>query len=154
MIYKYVLYYHETGIIKNTSTIPFELTPADIENGLSTLVLDNDINSMNDFKVIDGRLIESENAILQYTRMKLNRAATVANLEVTYNEVVYQADETSQDRMSRTINGLPDEVSAVPWVAKDNSIQYLTKSDLRQILYLAVQEQSRLWSEDRLLLKE
>lgn len=61
------------------------------------------------------------------------------------NNVVYQGDETSQDRISRTINGLPDDMTTISWKANDNSPQELTRVDLKEILFLAGQEQTRIW---------
>ena len=76
---------------------------------------------------------------------KKARAVAVENIEVEYNGVIYQGDETSQDRMSRAINGLPDDVTVIYWKAKDNSSQELTRLDLKEILFLAGQEQTRIW---------
>lgn len=61
------------------------------------------------------------------------------------NNVVYQGDETSQDRMSRAINGLPDNMTTISWKASDNSSHELTRVGLKEILFLAGQEQTRIW---------
>ena len=108
------------------------------------------------YKIENNNIVKTKRTDEAYLKVinKKNMSLAISKIEIEYNGIIYQGDETSQDRMSRTINGLPDEVSAVPWVAKDNYIQYLTKLDLQQILYLAVQEQSRLLSEGRPLLKE
>lgn len=82
---------------------------------------------------------------IKANQWKGQRQVLVDNIEVTYNDVVYQGDETSQDRMSRAINGLPDDTSTVYWKAKDNSKQKLNKMQLKEILYLAGQEQTRIW---------
>lgn len=134
----------------STSVLPLSADDILIEVDINSMVFENGY----EYTYVNGQIISNKSFELSLSEWKNTREVSVANLEVTYNGIVYQGDETSQDRMSRTINGLPDEVSAVPWVAKDNSIQYLTKLDLQQILYLAVQEQSRLWSEGRPLLKE
>lgn len=76
---------------------------------------------------------------------KKTRAVLVGNIEVTYQGIVYQGDETSQDRMSRAINGLPDDTTTISWRAKDNSSQELNRLDLKEILFLAGQEQTRIW---------
>ena len=76
---------------------------------------------------------------------KKAKAVAVENIEVEYNGVVYQGDETSQDRMSRAINGMPDDTTTISWMAKDNSSQELNRLDLKEILFLAVQEQTRIW---------
>lgn len=80
---------------------------------------------------------------------KQQREELVTNIEVTHNGVIYQGDETSQDRMSRAINALPDDTATVPWVAKDNSVQNLTKPDLKTILFAAGQEQTLIWNDGR-----
>lgn len=80
---------------------------------------------------------------------KRNRQQLVDNILVEYNGVTYQGDEKSQDRMSRAINGLPDDVTTVPWIAYDNSVHQLNKADLKQILFLAGVQQSTIWNEGR-----
>lgn len=74
-----------------------------------------------------------------------DRYTKVSNIEVDYNGVMYQGDEESQNRMSRAINGLPDNTTTISWKAKDNSSQELTRVDLKEILFLAGQEQTRIW---------
>lgn len=78
---------------------------------------------------------------------KANRKFLVSEIEVEYDGNIYQGDETSQDRMSRALNGLPDDGS-IYWRTKDNSKVSLTKVDLRQILYLAGQKQTEIWFEE------
>lgn len=80
---------------------------------------------------------------------KESRGDKVANITVTYQDVVYQGDETSQTRMSRAIVSLPDDTTILPWVSLDNSTHLLTSSDLQAILGLAGLEQSRIWTEGR-----
>ena len=99
------------------------------------------------YKVENGGVVKTERTDEIYLKQisKANRAIHVENIEVEYNGVVYQGDETSQDRMSRAINGLPDDVTTISWKAKDNSSQELTRLDLKEILFLAGQEQTRIW---------
>lgn len=80
---------------------------------------------------------------------KANRQTAVDNIEITYNGVIYQGDEISQTRMARAITALTSDTISVYWVAKDNSIQELKKSDLQSILFLAGQKQSEIWTEGR-----
>ena len=56
-------------------------------------------------------------------------------------ESEYQAADAS-------ITALPDGVQ-VPWTAKDDSIQMLTKEDLRAILLDAGTQQTALWNDGR-----
>lgn len=84
-----------------------------------------------------------------YQDWKVKRQESIDNIEVTYNSIIYQGDEKSQDRMSRAINGLTNDTDTIDWVAKDNSIHPLTKIDLKNVLGLAGAEQSRIWNEGR-----
>ena len=98
----------------------------------------------NNFLVIpDDALVSLNNSIIY----KQNKIHKLENIEVLYNGIIYQGDETSQDRISRVLNGMSDS-ETILWKAKDNSIQTLTKEDLRIILYRAVQEQTRIWLEN------
>ena len=80
---------------------------------------------------------------------KVNRTNAVRNIEVTYDSVVYQGDETSQERMSRAITAAADDAETIGWVAKDNSIHLLTRVDLKVILKDAGNQQSVLWVSGR-----
>ena len=99
------------------------------------------------YKVENGGVVKTERTDEIYLKQisKANRTILVENIEVEYNGVVYQGDETSQDRLSRAINGLPDDTTTISWKAKDNSSQELTRLDLKEILFLAGQEQTRIW---------
>ena len=118
-------------------------------NGYGLLDIENTI--LNYIEKEDGvepvfrELTNAELAPYLTAESKKTRAVLVENIEVEYNGVVYQGDETSQDRMSRAINGLPDDVTTISWKAKDNSSQELTRLDLKEILFLAGQEQTRIW---------
>lgn len=86
---------------------------------------------------------------------KQDRQNKVDSIVVSYNNVEYQGDETSQTRISRAIVGLNALNSqtgidnVINWVALDNSTHQLKITDLSTILLLAGQEQSILWSEGR-----
>ena len=79
---------------------------------------------------------------------KEQRQKKVDNIEVTYNNVVYQGDELSQTRIARAITAMGDSDS-IDWIAKDNTIHKLTKDDLKAILLKAGQIQAKLWVEGR-----
>lgn len=85
----------------------------------------------------------------QVSVWKQQRQQTVDGITVTYNGVEYQGDETSQTRMSNAINGLPDDVTTVPWVAKDNTVHQLNKVDLKAILLDAGTQMTMMWNEGR-----
>ena len=93
--------------------------------------------------------IEVANIQSTYKSWKLAREQLVKNIEVTYNGVVYQGDEDSQGRMSRAILALPDTVTTINWIAKNNTIVPLNANDLKTILFLSGQAQSLIWNEGR-----
>lgn len=80
---------------------------------------------------------------------KVDRQTQVDNITVTYNSIVYQGDEVSQTRMSRAIVALPDDTTTIQWVANDNSIQSLTRVDLKAILVLSGNAQTAIWTAGR-----
>ena len=80
---------------------------------------------------------------------KTSRQLAVESIEVTYDLIIYQGDEVSQGRMSRSIVALPDDVMTVQWIAKDNSVQLLNKVQLKAILLDAGAKQSAAWNEGR-----
>jgi len=84
-----------------------------------------------------------------YSTWKESRKLAVESIEVIYDQVVYQGDEISQGRMSRSIAALPDDVMTVLWIAKDNSVHPLNKAQLKAILLDAGTKQSAIWNEGR-----
>lgn len=84
----------------------------------------------------------------EYQNWKTERQNKVDNLEITHNDIIYQGDETSQTRMSRAIS-IMNDTETTEWVAKDNSIQILNKSDLSDILKEAGIRQTQIWNEGR-----
>ena len=82
-------------------------------------------------------------------KWKKERQTKVDNIEVTYNNIVYQGDEISQTRMARAIMALPDDTTTINWVAKDNSVQKLTRVDLKAILLDAGSQQTQIWNKGR-----
>ena len=113
----------------------------DIESAVSSYIENED----GTITAVFRQLEDSELEVFTNAAKKANRTTLVESIEVKYNEVSYQGDETSQDRMSRAINGLPDDVVTILWKAKDNSSHELTRLDLKEILFLAGQEQTRIW---------
>ena len=83
------------------------------------------------------------------TAWKQDRQQKVDAIEVTYNDIVYQGDETSQTRMTKAITALPDDDTTIDWTAKDNSTQSLTRVDLKAILLDAGTQQSKIWNQGR-----
>lgn len=128
-----------------TSNTPFLIKNGyimlDIESAVSNYVENED----GTITAVFRQLEDSELEVFTNAAKKANRTILVESIEVKYNEVSYQGDETSQDRMSRAINGLPDDIATILWKAKDNSSHELTRLDLKEILFLAGQEQTRIW---------
>lgn len=103
---------------------------------------------LEDAELSDGsyRSLTNEELITFISKKnKELREILVSSIEVVHNNVIYQGDETSQDRMSRAINGLPDNMTTISWKASDNSSHELTRVGLKEILFLAGQEQTRIW---------
>lgn len=118
-----------------------DLELIDIENPVSNYIEKED----GTIEAVFRELLDEELLPFALKEKKELRTLLVANIEVEYNGIVYQGDETSQDRMSRAINGLPDDTTTISWKAKDNSSKELTRLDLKEILFLSGQEQTRIW---------
>jgi hypothetical protein len=58
----------------------------------------------------------------------------------------FDGDETSQDRMARSIIAL-DLDEKVQWVLADNTIAMVTRAQLRQALRLAGEAQTAIWAD-------
>lgn len=101
------------------------------------------------YKIENNNIVKTKRMDEIYLKAinKKNMSLAISKIEIEYNGIIYQGDETSQDRISRTLNGMPD-TETILWKAKDNSIQTLTKEDLRIILYKAGQEQTRILLEN------
>lgn len=82
---------------------------------------------------------------------KSERATAVERLTVTVNGKVFDADETSQNRMSRVVAGAQAlgvdlETTTQIWVLADNTIAQPTVAELAQALKLAGEAQTALWT--------
>lgn len=83
-----------------------------------------------------------------YNQWKAERQSKVDNIEVELNGVVYQGDETSQTRIARAVSVMEDTDTTM-WVAKDNSVNELSKADLKYILREAGIKQTLIWNDGR-----
>lgn len=79
-------------------------------------------------------------------RAKAERSAEVERLTVEVDGYVFDADELSQARMSVAASSMTDTESNV-WVLHDNSVVYVTKSQLREACRLARIAQSAIWTK-------
>lgn len=86
-----------------------------------------------------------EIAAEELAKAKAERAEYVAKLVVTVDDLQFDGDETSQDRMARSCVALNDG-ETVQWVLADNTIAQVTKEQLRQALRLAGEAQTAIWA--------
>ena len=110
---------------------------------------------LSDFSKVEKKFIKEAEYLLtkkekeaEYQTWKSERQNKVDNIEVEYNGVIYQGDELSQTRMARAISAMDDN-ETIEWVAKDNSIQILSKADLSAILKEAGIKQTQIWNDGR-----
>ena len=91
---------------------------------------------------------ETEEARL--ARLKAERAEAVSKITVTVDGMTFDGDETSQERMSRTITAAvatgEDMTATTTWVLADNTIAQPTIQQLAQALRLAGERQTELWT--------
>lgn len=96
---------------------------------------------------------DEEIAAEELAKAKAERAEYVAKLVVAVDDMQFDGDETSQDRMARSIVALNDG-ETVQWVLADNSIAQVTKEQLRQALRLAGEAQTAIWANPYIKLTE
>ena len=82
---------------------------------------------------------------------KATRATKVGALTVTVDGMVFDADETSQNRMSRVVAGAQAlgvdlNTTTQIWVLADNTVATPTVAQLAQALKLAGEAQTALWT--------
>lgn len=82
---------------------------------------------------------------------KKARAKAVSKLTVTVDGMVFDADETSQNRMSRVVSGAQalgiDQSTTQIWVLADNTVATPTVNQLAKALKLAGEAQTALWTK-------
>lgn len=88
---------------------------------------------------------EEEIAAQALAQAKAERAEAVSKIIVTVDGMQFDGDEESQQRVARSIIALEDG-ETMPWVLYDNTIAEVTKEQLKQVLRLAGQKQSELWT--------
>ena len=119
-------------------------------DGSQDHLITTDMVAISDEDLVILRAPTAEQVAEQsYSTWKASRQLAVDSIEVTYDLIIYQGDEVSQGRMSRSIAALPDDVMTVQWIAKDNSAQLLNKVQLKAILLDAGTKQSAIWNEGR-----
>ena len=78
------------------------------------------------------------------------RAQAVSKIVVTVDGMTFDGDETSQERMARTITAAvatgEDMSATTTWVLADNTVAQVTIRQLAQALRLAGEQQTELWT--------
>ena len=92
-----------------------------------------------------------EQAQADFNLAKATRSTKVDALTVTVDGMVFDADETSQNRMSRVVAGAQalgiDQSTTQVWVLADNTVATPTVAQLAQALKLAGEAQTALWTK-------
>ena len=93
-----------------------------------------------------------EQAQADLNSAKATRATKVNALTVTVDGMVFDADETSQNRMSRVVAGAQAlgvdlNTTTQIWVLADNTVATPTVAQLAQALKLAGEAQTALWTK-------
>lgn len=104
----------------------------------------------------EGALLErpaktaEEIAADELTAAKNVRAQAVSKIVVTVDGMTFDGDETSQERMARTITAAvatgEDMSATTTWVLADNTVAQVTIRQLAQALRLAGEQQTELWT--------
>lgn len=87
-----------------------------------------------------------EVAIEEIIKAKTERADYVSKIVVEVDGMKFDGDETSQDRMARSVVALNDDSETVQWVLADNTIAQVTRVQLKQALRLAGEAQTAIWA--------
>ena len=105
------------------------------------------------YKAVSGQWVldEDKAAEVSMTEAKTERSDAVSRITVEVDGMIFDGDETSQDRMTRAItmftsSGLPADTTT-SWVLADNTVAQVTISQLTQALLLAGQKQTELWTK-------
>ena len=83
---------------------------------------------------------------LDITLMR-QRNDNVSALQVTVDELVFDADEASQTRVARAVAALSKASDVIDWKLADNTIVSVTKAQLQKVLQAAVKQQTEIWTE-------
>lgn len=81
---------------------------------------------------------------------KAERAAAVASITVTVDGMVFDGDETAQERMARTVTAASATGASMDdtttWVLHDNTVAQVSIQQLATALRLAGEAQTALWT--------
>lgn len=99
----------------------------------------------NGASLIRPKKTEEELSKEKIINAKIERANYVSKLIVEVDGLKFDGDETSQDRMARSIVALNDG-ETIQWILADNTIVNVTKEQLRQALRLSGEAQTAIWT--------
>lgn len=93
---------------------------------------------------------DEELATEKLAQAKAERADAVSKIVVTVDSMVFDGDETSQERMARTITAAvatgEDMSATTTWVLADNTVAQVSIKQLAQALRAAGEAQTELWT--------
>ena len=104
------------------------------------------------YKAVSGQWVldTEKEAEVAMSEAKTERTEAVSRITVEVDGMIFDGDETSQERMSRTVaiataNGMP-MTTGTTWVLADNTVAQVTLRQLAQACLLAGQKQTELWT--------
>lgn len=93
----------------------------------------------------------AELAEQELARAKAERAAAVASITVEVDGMVFDGDETAQERMARTVTAATATGASMDdttvWVLHDNTVAQVTVHQLATALRMAGEAQTALWTK-------
>ena len=89
---------------------------------------------------------DQEIAAQALAKAKAEREQYVSKIIVEVDGMLFDGDETSQDRMARSVVAL-DLGEKVQWVLADNTIAHVTRAQLREALRKAGEAQTAIWAD-------
>jgi hypothetical protein len=89
---------------------------------------------------------DEEVAMKQLLTAKAEREEYVKRIVVEVDDMMFDGDEVSQDRMARSIIAL-DLGEKVQWVLADNTIKMVTRAQLREALRKSGEAQTAIWAD-------
>ena len=99
---------------------------------------------MTDDEVADVQAREAE---ARLNAARHTRAEAVSRITVEVDGMVFDGDETAQDRMSRVAAIASEEElsTQLPWVLADNTVANVTVAQIKEALRKALYAQAALW---------
>ena len=150
-----IIYYRKEDnsyIIKNgTYHVPNYGEYVSLYEDVKQYALNNPDKVLDEPEQVAPKLTDEEISAQKLSQAKVERAEAVSKITVEVDGMVFDGDETSQDRMSRTISaamalGVDLNTEKRIWVLADNTIAEVTIAQLAEALRLAGDAQTSLWT--------